>query len=152
MSEIEYETIKEFSAQEPIEPAQGEAVQKEVDGKASKTRKPRTKSGGSTASKADAKNLMAGQLVGAHKILAILAKDETWIIDDKESQALAVAIADVMAQYNIVVNPKVVAWVNLMSVCTAIYGPRAFISYSKHMDRKKREMDEYTKNRELVGG
>ena len=49
------------------------------------------------------------------------------VIDDKEARALADGVLAVSEQYNVVVNPKVAAWLMLVSAGIGIYGPRLYM-------------------------
>lgn len=42
-----------------------------------------------------------------------------------ESKAMAAAVAEVSSHYNHAINPKLMAWVNLLMVAGGVYGTRA---------------------------
>jgi hypothetical protein len=56
----------------------------------------------------------------------------------EESKDLAAALADVNQYYNHVVDPKILAWVGLISVCGKVYGPRVgAVILRKKMEAEK---------------
>lgn len=69
-------------------------------------------------------NSLATQLVGLHKIAALVLKNPTIVITDDEGTKLAQALKNLGAQYNVNPNPAVMAWLQLAGVSVAIYGPR----------------------------
>lgn len=72
-----------------------------------------------------AEKIFAQQLVGAHKILGLVAGNAAlWEITNEQGAALSDAILEVMNQYKIKPNPKVVAWMNLIGVCSVVYGTK----------------------------
>lgn len=70
---------------------------------------------------------MAGMVSGTGELLEIT---------QDQSESLVNAIMDVMEQYKIKPNPKMVAWANLAGVVAMVYAPKIWI-YSQV--RKKRE-------------
>jgi hypothetical protein len=68
-------------------------------------------------------------LISIHVTLAIVANQPGLALDPDESKALAKAIADVQAQYQITLNPKTAAWMNLMLVALPMYGTRVIGLY-----------------------
>ena len=67
---------------------------------------------------------LAKQLVGVHVMLAMMTKCPELAISESEASQLSHALAQVAAQYDLVVNPKVVAGVQLFAVAAMIYAPR----------------------------
>lgn len=55
---------------------------------------------------------------------AKFTKIKLFEIETEEAKELADAVIEVGAQYNVVINPKVAAWLNLFGVASAVYGPR----------------------------
>lgn len=73
----------------------------------------------------DGGKLFATQLVGVHKVLGMVTGyGNVMEITDQEADSMASAITDVLAQYKIKLNPKVVAWSNLAGICAAVYAPK----------------------------
>lgn len=63
----------------------------------------------------------------------------------EESKQLAAAVAEVNAHYNVVVDPKVMAWVGLTTTCVSIYAPRvASYKIRASFEEKKRKAGEKT--------
>ena len=48
-------------------------------------------------------------------------------IEEAQAESMAAAITEVMAQYKIKPNPKVVAWANLAGIAAAVYAPKILI-------------------------
>lgn len=69
-------------------------------------------------------DLFATQLAGVHKMLALFLKEETFIIKDDEAKKLAQALKNVMALHSLNISPSAVAYIQLLGICAAIYGPR----------------------------
>lgn len=66
-------------------------------------------------------------LVGVHTIGASIVKDPTWELSEDEAKKLAEGLANVQAQYDMVLDPKTEAWIKLMGIAGSIYGPRIVI-------------------------
>lgn len=75
---------------------------------------------------------LAMQLVGVHKMLAMFAKNPLLEITQDEAKKLATASKQVMALHSINLNPSTVAYLQLLGVCVAIYGPR-FAIYQQQL-------------------
>ena len=63
-------------------------------------------------------------LGGIHSILATVSRDDIWELSDDECKMLAQALGNVQDHYNINLDPKTQAWLELMGVASAVYGPR----------------------------
>lgn len=63
-------------------------------------------------------------LSGIHSILAVVSRDDLWELSDDETKMLAEALGNVQDQYDISLDPKTQAWLELAGVASAIYGPR----------------------------
>lgn len=85
---------------------------------------------------------LAPQIFGAHKIIATLAKEPIYEVTEAESKSLARAVIGVIEQYEMVFDPRVVAWVQLFGVAAAVYGPRVVISRAKKNAAKKQNPTE----------
>lgn len=53
------------------------------------------------------------------------------VLDPKEAETLAHAIAAVQAYYPVVIDPKTLAWGNLVMVVGTIYGTRALAIWAR---------------------
>lgn len=58
---------------------------------------------------------------------AIALKQPMLQIDAKESRMLADAVIEVGKQYAVAVNPKLLAWMQLLGAGCAVYAPRAIM-------------------------
>jgi hypothetical protein len=87
-----------------------------------------------------AEKIFAQQLVGIHKIIGIVTRQpDLWMITNEQGAALSDAILEVMNQYKIKPNPKMVAWGNLIGVCSIVYGTKV-IMYKAIVAQRKRSM------------
>lgn len=112
------------------------------------SRKPRRERGGRTegnggrgtgtnaSGSAKAKTLLkdgsnktfATQLVGLHAIAGIITgQPQICAITPEQSEAMVLAVSEVMAQYKIKPNPKVAAWAGLAGVMGMIYIPKIML-------------------------
>lgn len=94
--------------------------------------------GTGTRSKASSQNGLGIEtlLFNIHTMLAAVVGAPEMALDKEESKMLGDAIATVNSYYNSVLDPKVVAWINLGGVVAAVYGPRAFMLRQRFRDRK----------------
>lgn len=95
-------------------------------------RGPGTNTGGPAKAKAllkDGSNkTFATQLVGLHAIAGIITgQPQICAITPEQSEAMVLAVSDVMAQYKIKPNPKVAAWAGLAGVMGMIYIPKIML-------------------------
>lgn len=67
---------------------------------------------------------LATQLKGLHALAAAVSKNPLIEINEGEAQKLAIALQDIAKQYQITFNPALLAWLKLLGVSSAIYGPR----------------------------
>ncbi len=91
-------------------------------GPASKPRKAANRS--DYASSVDA---LANVLVVAHAGLSVATKTPELAIEEAEGKALAGALANVMAEFDIRPDPKVEAMIGLVIVASTMYGPRLYL-------------------------
>lgn len=75
-------------------------------------------------------------------MLALLTKNQLWMIDESAAKNLAVALRDVMSFHAININPATLAYVKLIAVCAAIYGPKLLMLNA--MTKQKRTQDANT--------
>lgn len=72
-----------------------------------------------------------------HMAAAALSAPEL-VIQESDAKSLAIAIAEVSKHYPMTIDPKTMAWVNLVSAAGMIYGPRFyFINQRKKEEGKK---------------
>jgi hypothetical protein len=75
-----------------------------------------------------------------HLGLASVSKCPELKLEESESQALAQATTNVMREFDMAPDPKVVAVVGLITTASTIYGPRVYmISRRKTEDKEKKE-------------
>lgn len=91
-----------------------------------------TNAGGSAKAKTllkDGSNkTFATQLVGLHAIAGIITgQPQICAITPEQSEAMVLAVSEVMAQYKIKPNPKVAAWAGLAGVMGMIYIPKIIL-------------------------
>lgn len=67
-----------------------------------------------------------------HMMLAAQTEIEELALTQDEAGNLTTAVLEVASHYDIIADPKIVAWVNLVFVGGAIYGTRA-IAYSRRL-------------------
>lgn len=72
-----------------------------------------------------------------HAMGAAFMNTPELMLDASEAQSLAIAIGAVQAHYPVNIDPKAIAWTNLIMVAGAIYGTRAVAIYA----RKKMEKE-----------
>lgn len=60
-------------------------------------------------------------------MIAVAMKQPLFNIDEREAKMLAIGVIDVGKQYSVEINPKLLAWMNLLGAGVAVYGPKAFI-------------------------
>lgn len=115
--------------QEPIKPTLEEKTSR---------RKPRAKK---SSAKLDlsktSQEQLARQICAAHGIVdAILGSPGILPISEDESAQLIVAVTEVMKQYKIKPNPKMVAWCQLCAVAGVLYVPRG-IAMKNYLKTKR---------------
>lgn len=123
-----------------VEPASILIDPSEVEG-TSKRRRGRPAGSKNTGGKQTTKEVsqdLTGILVSLHFMGAAILKTPELQLSEDEGKKLGAAIARVNSEYgNIILPPKTAAWINLMMVGGAIYGPRAIAI--KNNAKKKRE-------------
>lgn len=76
-------------------------------------------------------------LISLHTIAAATLQTPELILEAKEANEVAQAMANVASLYDVGMSPKQAAWTNLAMVCGACYGPRALAIYvRKSMEEK----------------
>lgn len=67
--------------------------------------------------------VFATQIYGAHVMFAMVTKCPEFVISEDAAKKLAISLQAVMAQYKITINPKAMAFAQLLATAAAIYGP-----------------------------
>lgn len=75
-------------------------------------------------------------LFNLHLFAATLVVPEL-ALEEKEAKELARSIKAVNEQYKLTLDPKQAAWIDLMTTCGIIYGPRAVAIYLRKQTDKK---------------
>lgn len=102
----------------------------------------KTRSAGKVDLTKEGKKAFAAQLVGVHKIAGIMLQmPEVIEISQEQSEAMIVAITDVLEQYKIKPNPRAVAWANLAGTLAMIYAPKIWLCRAVIAERKKQARD-----------
>jgi len=73
-----------------------------------------------------------------HLGIANMTKFPDFALDDKESATLAQATANLMAEFDMSVDPKIAAVMGLVSTAGTIYIPRYYL-YQQHVAATKRK-------------
>lgn len=84
-------------------------------------------------------NLTNKLLFGIHSALATGFKQPVWLISETESQTLAEAIQNVADQYDIVIDPKTEAWLQLGMALSGVYGPRIAVTVMAQQNKAKQQ-------------
>lgn len=79
-------------------------------------------------------------------MLALLLKSPHFAISADESKRLALALKNLASHYNITPNPQVMAWVQLVGVGIAIYGPRIGFSLAQAKQRQAAQANQVTRS------
>jgi len=100
-------------------------------------RKPGSKNGTKAAavSKSDISGL-ENILFSVHLAISAIAKTPELALDQAEARELAKAAVAVQAHYETVIDPKILAWGQLIVVMGGVYGPRAF-AIKMRLDNEK---------------
>ena len=56
---------------------------------------------------------------------------QQWNISEDEAKSIARAIVEVQDQYDVSLDPKTQAWINLAFILAAAYGPRIMVTYQQ---------------------
>jgi len=82
--------------------------------------------------------MLAVQLVGAHKLIAIVTQQPIIEIETAEGEQLAKAIADIVDEYGFAASKRAILWGNLVATVGIIYGPKLFMLRAAMAQRKQR--------------
>jgi hypothetical protein len=101
-----------------------------------KTRKKRVTKDKPQVKKLD-NSILARQLVGVHAVMATLINEPMVMLDEEsEAKPLADAIAEVLTFYDLAIDPKHAALLNLAFVAGAIYVPKIILIKMAKKDRE----------------
>lgn len=116
-----------FGPDPEFEPGTGTAGTVPVDAAGRDASKPRGKASPNYGTKTKAKTnlgFIEKTLGGIHSILVVVTKDDLFELSDDEIRSLAEALSNVQDQYDLRLDPKTQAWLELAGIGAAIYGPR----------------------------
>lgn len=105
-------------------------------------RKRGRKAGSGNSAKAGPINLngLEAILVSMHTMMAAATSSPELVLDKDEASAITAAIAGVAEQYPMTIDPKALAWANLVMAATMVYGPRVYlIRERKNKERRAEE-------------
>lgn len=118
----------------------------------SESRARQSKSGSATKKGVDLNtDLFAMQLVGVHKMLAAVMKNPLMEISESEAKKLALALKQVMALHKIAIPAEYVAYVQLLGVCAALYGPRIALTMAAKKAAAEAEKNTFENNHPIPG-
>lgn len=111
-------------------------------------RKPGSTAGTKKGAELDLKN-WAKKVEGLHLIAAKVTGLDLVTIDSEQALALTESVVELARHYDIKPDPVVMAWINLASVVSMVYGPKIYlvaqIKRQQAQERKlRREMDKAT--------
>lgn len=142
------EGVEEFAGIElpepdlaPVEPP-AEPVEPVTEPK--RQRKPRRPKGAAKKGTDLAVEAWTEKVVGLHMLAAKLAGTDVLVIDNHQARALTEAVLDVVQHYDLHVDPKLMAWINLGSIAAMIYTPKIMAITVQRAERKKRERAQRT--------
>jgi len=116
-----------FGPEPEFEPGSGSVGNGPVDAAGRDASKPRGKASPNYGTKTKAKTnlgFLEKTLSGIHSVLVVVTKDDLFELTDDEIKSLAEALANVQDQYDLRLDPKTQAWLELAGIGAAIYGPR----------------------------
>ena len=79
---------------------------------------------------------IAKSLVGIHGILATITKEELWIISDDEGKTLAVPLVDILGEFDLKPDPRLVKAYHAAQALAIVYGPRLYFMAQKRAQSK----------------
>lgn len=154
MSEVTENTteVKPVESVEPATPRRGrppkttEADSTTPKATAPKTRAPRKKAA-APSDQAIEPETLAKQLQGVHVMIAMMTQAPEMQLSEPESLELAKAISGVCAEYNLSLNGKTGAMIQLLGAGAMVYLPRlVMIKQRKTKEAQEREMQDNIHN------
>ena len=152
------ETVAEMSVQEPASieqtpsgeppkkrrgrpPGSGKKTPEQIEGGG--TEAPASKPSNRKASTSNEQRaLMGKQLVGIHKLAAMVTGLPELMINDVEGDMLAHAVANICDEYGLAVDGKTGATLQLLGTAAMIYGPRAIaVMQRAHAEKQQRQQN-----------
>lgn len=91
-------------------------------------------------------------LIGIHTMGSAALKSPHWELTADEANELAKAMAGVQAQYDVSLDPKTEAWLNLATVAGAMYVPRVLVTMHLVRETKKAQPKEPPPEKPLQQG
>jgi hypothetical protein len=123
-----------------VEPASLNVEPAEIEGTRRRGRPRGSKNTGGKQATKEVSQDLTSILVSLHFMGAAILKTPELQLSEDEGKKLGAAIARVNAEYgNIILPPKTAAWINLMMVGGAIYGPRAIAIRNNGRKRKSEQ-------------
>ena len=78
-------------------------------------------------------------LLSLHGMAAGFFKAQQWRLGEDEAKEISRAIVEVQEQYEVNLDPKTQAWINLLFILAAAYGPRMYVTLEMAKQAKKKE-------------
>lgn len=144
-TENKIEEVKPVETVEPAKPRRGRppASEKVADAGSPKATAPRTRTARKKAAPSDQAvepEMLAKQLQGVHVMVAMITQSPEMQLSDPESIELAKAISGVCAEYNLSLNGKTGAMIQLLGAGAMVYLPRIMaIKQRKAQEKAARE-------------
>lgn len=141
VAENKPEEVKPVESVEPAKPRRGRppASEKVADAGSPKATAPRTRTARKKAQPID-HDTLAKQLQGVHVMVAMITQSPEMQLSDPESIELAKAISGVCAEYNLSLNGKTGALIQLIGAGAMVYLPRIMaIKQRKAQEKAARE-------------
>jgi hypothetical protein len=73
------------------------------------------------------RRLLGRQLVGVHKLAAVMTNAPIIAITDDEGEKLGESLADIADYYGLTASRGAQLWISLAGTCAAVYGPKIFM-------------------------
>jgi hypothetical protein len=80
---------------------------------------------------------LAVQLLMAHAMAAKILKVPELVIQEPEAKSLARALKQIAAQYQVNVSPRAMAFYQLLTAASLVYGPRLFMVAGRKAQQAK---------------
>jgi len=103
---------------------------------------------GTRAKKKANLGVIESALIGIHGVAATLLNNASWALSPDEAKNMAEALAELQSHYDIALDEKTEAWLKVVMVAGAIYGPRVVLPIVLKRAMKKEEPE--TPKREAV--